>query len=128
MHTRLSFDEGIIWYDDQLLTDVEIGIGAHVTVNPGTLRIEEVFQSIADALADDKADNRSIYGIDEHVIDHAEQSSALRDHFVTDDVGHAWQIVEFSQFLHRGSTHSHRVRPDRVHSGRGNHAPLSATA
>ena len=122
----LSFDQRVIWYDDQVLANVEIGFGAHVAANPGTLRIEDVLQLAADAFADDKADNCPICATDEHVVDYAEQSSALRDHLVTDDVGHAWQVIEFSQFLHRRSTHSHRIRPDRMHSGSGNHPPLSA--
>src|SRR5262245_14893622 len=100
MRVRLSFDQRIIWYDDQLLANMKIGISAHVAVNPGTLGVEDVLQFVADALSDDKTDNCSIRAIDEHVADYAEQSSALRDHFVTDDVGHARQVVEFSQFLH----------------------------
>src|SRR5262245_64268024 len=128
MSARLSFDQRVIWHNDQLLTHVEIGIGTDVALNPGTLRIEDVLQSVADALADDKADNCPIRTIDEHVVDYAEQSSALRDHFVTDDVRHARQIVEFSQFLYRRSTHGHRIRANRIHSGRRNHPSLSATA
>src|SRR4029077_12615363 len=103
----LSFDQCVIWYDDQLLADVEIGFGAHVAVNPGTLRIEDVLQLAADAFADNKADNCPIRAIDEHVVDYAKESSASRDHLVTDDVGHAWQVIEFSHFLHRRSAHSH---------------------
>ena len=91
-------DERVIWHDDQVLAHVEIGFGAHVAVNPGTLRIEEVLQLAADAFANDKADNCPICAIDEHVVDDAEQSSALRDHLVTDDVRHAWQVIEFRRF------------------------------
>src|SRR5262249_43757872 len=125
---RLSFDERVIRYDDQLLAHVEIGIGTHVAVNSGPLRIEEVFQLVADPLADHKAHNCSIRAIDEHVVDYTEQSSALRDHLLTDDGRHARQIIDFSQFLYPRSTHRHRVRPDRIHSGSGNHPPLSPTA
>ncbi len=125
LRAGLSFDQRVIWYDDQLRAHVEIGFGAHVAVNPGTLRIEDVLQLAADAFADDKADNCPICAIDKHVVDYAEQSSALRDHLVTDDVRHAWQVIEFSQFLHRRSTHSHCIRPDRMHSGCGNHPALS---
>ncbi len=121
----LSFDQRVIWDHDQVLAHVEIGFGAHVAVNPGTLRIEDVLQLAADAFADNKADNCPICAIDEHVVDYAEQSSASRDHLVTDDVGHAWQVIEFSQFLHRRSTHSHCVWSDRMHSGSGNHPPFS---
>ena len=128
MHARLSFDQRIIWHDDEFLADVKIGIGTHVAVNPRALRIEDVLQLVADAFTDDKADNCPICAIDEHVVDYAEQSSALRHHFVTDDVRHARQVIELSQFLHRRSTHSHRIRPDRMHSGSGNHSPLSASA
>src|SRR5262249_44551338 len=106
----------------------EIGIGTHVTVNPGTLWIEDVLQLVADPLADDKANNCSICAIDEHVVDYAEQSSALRDHLMTDDVRHAGQVVEFGQLLHQRSTHSHRVRPDRIHSGSGNHSSRPASS
>ena len=127
MRARLSFDQRVIWYNDQLLAHLEIGIGAHVAVNPGTLRIKDVLQFAADAFPDDKADNCPIGAIDEYVVDYAEQSSALRYHFVTDDVGHARQVIEFSQFLHRRSAHSHCIGPDRMHSGSGNHPPLSAT-
>src|SRR4029077_18757927 len=104
---------------------MEIGISAHVAVNPGTLRIKDVLQLVADAFTYDKADDCPICAIDEHVVDYAKQSSALRDHLVTDDVGHAWQVIEFSQFLHRRSPHSHGIRPDPIHSGSGNHPPLS---
>jgi len=69
MRARLSFNQRVIWYDDQLLADVEIGIGAHVAVNSGTLRIEDVLQLAADAFANDKADNCPICAIDEHVVD-----------------------------------------------------------
>jgi hypothetical protein len=105
---------------------VQIGVGPHVAVDPGTLRIEHALQFVADTFADDKAHNCSICAIDEHVVDYPEQSSTLRDHFVTDDVRHPGQVVEFSQFVHRRSTHRHRIRPDRVHSRRGNHPALSA--
>src|SRR6188472_4035368 len=100
MSVWLSFDQRVIGDDDQLLSYVEIGVGAHVAMNPWTLRVEDVLEFVADPLADYKADNRPIRAIDQHVVDYAEQSSALRDHFLTDDVGHARQVVEFSQFLH----------------------------
>src|SRR5215469_7716651 len=93
----LSFDQRVIWHHDQLLTHVEIGIGAHVPVNSGTLRIKNVLQLVSDALADDKADNRAIGAIYKHVVDYAQQSSAARDHLVTNDVRHARQIIEFSE-------------------------------
>src|SRR5262245_64787832 len=64
MNAWLSFDQRVIWHDDELLSYVEIGIGAHVAVKPGTLRIEEVLQLVADALADDEADNCPIRAID----------------------------------------------------------------
>src|SRR5262249_32116342 len=111
----------------QLLAHVKIGIGAHVAVNLGTLRIKDVLQLVADAFADDEADDCPICAIDEHVVDYAEQSSALRYHFVTDDVGHARQVIELSQFLHRRSAYGHCIGPDRMHSGSRNHPPLSAS-
>ena len=112
LRTGLSFDQRVIWYDNQLLADVEIGVGAYIAVNARALRIEDVLQLVTDALADYKADNCPIRTINEHVVDYAKQSSALRDHFVTDDVGHARQVIEFSQFLHRRSTHGHCIRAD----------------
>jgi hypothetical protein len=125
VHTWLSFDQRVIGYYDQVLAHVEIGFGAHVAANPGTLRIEDVLQLCADTFADDEADNCSISAIDKHVVDYPEQSSTFRDHFVTDDVGHAWQAIEFNQFLHRRSAHSHCIRPNRMHGGSGNHPPFS---
>jgi hypothetical protein len=41
---------------------------------------------LRNAFTDDKADNCPISAIDEHIVDYAEQSSALRDHLVTNDV------------------------------------------
>ena len=57
MSARLSFDQRIIWHDDQLFTYVQIGIRTDVALNLGTLGIEDVLQFVADALADDKTDN-----------------------------------------------------------------------
>ena len=42
LRTGLSFDQRVIWYDNQLLADVEIGVGAYIAVNARALRIEDV--------------------------------------------------------------------------------------
>src|SRR5215472_14895471 len=128
MRAWLSFDQRVIWHNDELLADVQIGIGAHIPLNPGTLRIEDVLQLVADPLAYDKPDNCSVCAIDEHVVDYAEQSSAACYHLVSNDVRHAGQIIEFSQFQHSRSTHSQRIRPNRIDSGRGNRPSFSASA
>src|SRR4030095_15265897 len=57
MLARLSLDQRGIWHDDELLAYVEIGIGTHIALNFGTLRIEDALQLVADARADHKADN-----------------------------------------------------------------------
>ena len=67
MSVWLSFDQRVIGDDDQLLSYVEIGVGAHVAMNPWTLRVEDVLELVADPLADYKADNRPIRAIDQHV-------------------------------------------------------------
>src|SRR6266446_9292981 len=127
VRTRLSLHQRVIWHDDQIPSHVEIGIGAHVAVNLGPLRIEDVLQLVADAFANDKADNCPISATDEHIVDYAEQSSTTRDHLLTDDVRHPRQVLELSQSLfHRRSTHSHCIGSDRIHGGSRNHLPCSA--
>ena len=49
MRARLSLDQRGIWHDDELLAHVEIGIGTYIALNPGTLRIENALQLVADA-------------------------------------------------------------------------------
>jgi hypothetical protein len=121
-----SFDERVVRDNDQFFAYLEIGIGAHVAVRSGTLRVEKALDLAADALADNESDNCPICAIDEHVIDYAEQSSTLRDHFVTNDVGHARQVFQLGHpFFHPGSAHRYCVRPDGVQSGGRNHAPAS---
>ena len=103
----------VIWHDDQILSHVEIGIGTHVAVSLGPLRIEEVLKLVADAFANDKADNCPICAIDEHVVDYAEQSSTTRNHLVTDDVetsaaGSRAQPILVSSQIHAQSLHQVR--------------------
>src|SRR5215208_3413677 len=94
--TGLSLHQRIVWHDDQVLSYVEIGIGTHIAVSVGPLRIKDVFKLVANAFPNDKADNCPICAIDEHVVDYAEQSSTTRDHLMTDDVRHTWQVLELS--------------------------------
>jgi hypothetical protein len=126
---RLAFNQRVVWHDDQLIAYLQIGISAHVTVNSGTLWIKEIFEFVADAFADREADNRAVRAIDEHIVDRAKQSAALRHHFVTDHVGHAWKALKISEsFFHRRSTHCDRVRSDRMQSRSGNDAARSPSS
>src|SRR5205823_2437829 len=58
LRAGLAFNQRVVWYDDQFIAHLQVGIGAHVTVNSGTLWIKEFFQFVADAFADGEADNR----------------------------------------------------------------------
>jgi hypothetical protein len=129
LHAGLAFNQRIVWYDDQLIAYLQIGISAHVAVNSGTLWIKEIFQFIADAFADGEADNRAVRTVDKHIVDRAKQSAALRHHFVTDHVGHARKALEISEsFFHRRTTHGYRVRSDRMQSRSGNGAARSPSS
>ena len=129
LRAGLAFNQRVVWYDDQFIAHLQVGIGAHVTVNSGTLWIKEIFQFVADAFADGEADNRAIRAVDEYVVDQAEQAAAARHHFVTDHVGHTREALEISEScLHGRSTHGYRVRSDRMQSRRGNDAARSASS
>src|SRR6266699_252095 len=113
LRAGLAFNQRVVWYDDQFIAHLQVGIGAHVTVNSGTLWIKEIFQFVADAFADGEADNRAIRAVDEYVVDQAEQAAAARHHFVTDHVGHTREALEISEScLHGRSTHGYRARSD----------------
>jgi hypothetical protein len=60
VRARFFFDQCVIWHYDQFLAYLQIGIGAHIAVRSGTPGVENVLHLIADAFADNEADNRAV--------------------------------------------------------------------